>query len=284
MQGQTARAVSPALEMDGVGVRFGGLVALEDVSLRVAPGEVLGVMGPNGAGKTTLFNVVSGFVRPTSGHLSFHGSPLRPRPHRLTRLGVARTLQGLGLFAGLSVLDNVVAGARHSVRPGFLSALLGLPRTDREEDRLRGEALDLLHRLGVGDVASLPPTVLPYAVRKRVALARALVAKPTLLLLDEPAGGLGEEDIADLATLVRSLPEQTGQHTAVMLVEHNVELVMAVCDRIAVLNFGRLIATGTPTEVQEDPAVAEAYLGSPAEEPAEPHRTAEPSRTEGERG
>ena len=255
-----------ALELHGVGVRFGGLVALENVSLTVAPGEVVGVMGPNGAGKTTLFNVVSGFVRPTSGTLSLDGEELRPRPHHLTRLGIARTLQGLGLFAGLSVLDNVVAGARHTARASFLAGLFGLPRSDADEDRLRTEAMALLDRLGVADIAAHPPHVLPYAIRKRVALARALVARPRLLLLDEPAGGLGHEDIEELTTLVTDLPSRDGEKCSVLLVEHNVDMVMAVCDRIVVLEFGRMIATGTPAEIQADPAVTEAYLGAAVED------------------
>ncbi len=256
---------APALELHGVGVRFGGLVALEEVSLSVAPGEVVGVMGPNGAGKTTLFNVVSGFVRPSSGALSLDGRPLRPRTHELTALGVARTLQGLGLFAGLSVLDNVIAGARHTATTGFAAALLGLPRSDRDEDRLRHEAMTLLDRLGVAAFAAHWPLVLPYAVRKRVALARALVAQPRLLLLDEPAGGLGHEDIDELTTLVTDLPARDGEKCSVLLVEHNVKMVMSVCDRIVVLDFGRVIATGTPAEVQADPAVTEAYLGAEVE-------------------
>ena len=255
-----------ALELHAVGVRFGGLVALEDVSLTVAPGEVVGVMGPNGAGKTTLFNVVSGFVRPTSGTVSLDGREVRPRPHDLTRLGIARTLQGLGLFAGLSVLDNVIAGARHTARAGFLSGLFGLPGSDADEDRLRGEAMALLDRLGVAELAAHPPHVLPYAIRKRVALARALVARPRLLLLDEPAGGLGHDDIEELTTLVTDLPSRDGGKCSVLLVEHNVDLVMAVCDRILVLEFGRTIATGTPEQIQADPAVTEAYLGAAVED------------------
>ena len=268
-QAQSSTLDPPAsLELHGVGVRFGGLVALEDVSLTVAPGEVVGVIGPNGAGKTTLFNVVSGFVRPTSGSLSLDGEELTPRPHQLTRLGIARTLQGLGLFAGLSVLDNVIAGARHTARASFVAGLFGLPGSDQDEDRLRVDAMALLDRLGVAEMAKHPPHVLPYAVRKRVALARALVARPRLLLLDEPAGGLGHDDIEELTTLVTDLPARDGEKCSVLLVEHNVDLVMAVCNRIVVLEFGRTIATGTPDEVRANPAVTEAYLGAPVEDGA----------------
>ncbi|PZG24269.1 ABC transporter ATP-binding protein [Micromonospora craterilacus] len=250
------------LALHHIGVRFGGLTALDDVSLRVSPGEVVGVIGPNGAGKTTLFNVVCGFVAPHTGSLTLDGRPLRPRPHRLTRLGIARTLQGTGLFAGLTVLENVMAGASHAARTGLLPALLGLPRSDRDERRLRRHAHDVLDELGIAAHAEAAPGTLPFAVRQRVALARALAARPRLLLLDEPAGGLGAEDVAGLAELIRGLPRRAADPCAVLLVEHHMDLVMAVCDRIVVLDFGRVVAAGPPEAVREDPAVVDAYLGA----------------------
>ncbi|MET8281587.1 ATP-binding cassette domain-containing protein [Micromonospora sp. NPDC005174] len=256
------------LELHDIGVRFGGLTALDDVSLRVPPNRVVGVIGPNGAGKTTLFNVICGFVPPHTGSLTLDGRPLRPRPHRLTRLGIARTLQGTGLFAGLSVVENVMTGASHTARAGFGAALLGLPRSDRDEHRLRRHALDILDGLGIAEHAGAAPGTLPFAVRQRVALARALAARPRLLLLDEPAGGLGADDIADLAELVRQLPRRDTDPCAVLLVEHHMDLVMAVCDEIVVLDFGRVIATGTPAEIRDDAAVTEAYLGALVEEAA----------------
>ncbi|MFG1883308.1 ABC transporter ATP-binding protein [Micromonospora sp. NPDC049102] len=256
------------LELHDIGVRFGGLTALDDVSLRVPPNRVVGVIGPNGAGKTTLFNVICGFVPPHTGSLTLDGQPLRPRPHRLTRLGIARTLQGTGLFAGLSVVENVMTGASHTARAGFGAALLGLPRSDRDERRLRRHALDILDGLGIAEHAGAAPGTLPFAVRQRVALARALAARPRLLLLDEPAGGLGADDIADLAELVRQLPRRDTDPCAVLLVEHHMDLVMAVCDEIVVLDFGRVIATGTPAEIRDDAAVTEAYLGAHVEEAA----------------
>lgn len=253
-----------ALAVEDVTVAFGGLVALEDVSFGVDPGEVVGVIGPNGAGKTTLFNVVSGFVRPTAGRLTWDDRPFRPRPHRLARLGIARTLQGVGLFRHLTAVENVMVGASTRRRAGFLSALGGLPRSDRDEARLRDEAREWLDRLEVGAAADVPAVALPYPLQKRVALARALVSHPRLLLLDEPAGGLGAEDIEPLVDLVRALPADPDHPCSVLLVEHHMDLVMRACDRVVVLDFGRLVATGTPDEVRADPAVAAAYLGEEA--------------------
>jgi branched-chain amino acid transport system ATP-binding protein len=257
------------LALHNVGVRFGGLVALEDVSLRVPAGRIVGVIGPNGAGKTTLFNVVCGFVAPTSGSLTLDGQPFRPRPHRLTRLGIARTLQGVGLFHGLTVLENVMAGASHAARAGFAAALFGLPKSDRDERWLRQQALDLLAELGVAQHAAAAPATLPYAARKRVALARALIARPRLLLLDEPAGGLSAEDIAELSELITALPSRTDGACSIMLVEHHMDLVMSVCHDVVVLDFGKVIAAGTPEQVRDNPLVTEAYLGAdvPAEAP-----------------
>ena len=230
---------APGLSLQQISVRFGGLVALDDVSLRVPPGRTVGVIGPNGAGKTTLFNVVCGFVAPASGTISLDGRALRPRPHRLARLGIARTLQGVNLFAGLTVLENVMVGAEHA---------------GRKPD----SAWEALERCGVAPHAHALPGGLPYAVRKRVALARALVAQPRLLLRHDPAGGLGAEEIDELGELI------TGLSCAVLLVEHHMDLVMAVCDEILVLDFGRPVAQGTPAEIRTDEAVVDAYLGAAA--------------------
>ena len=251
-------AEGEALRIDAVTVRFGGLTALENVSLIVSPGEVVGVIGPNGAGKTTLFNVICGFVRPDEGDVAWGQRSLRNvKPHQLAGLGIARTLQGVGLFAGLTALENVMAGAERRRRAGLASALLGLPRSDRDERALRAAARDALGVLGVADVAGRLPGTLPFPVQKRVALARALVAQPQLILLDEPAGGLGGDDMQELGQRIRALRGDM----AVLLVEHHMDLVMSVCDRVVVLDLGRRIAEGTPAEVRSDERVLDAYLG-----------------------
>ncbi|KQQ41941.1 ABC transporter ATP-binding protein [Nocardioides sp. Leaf307] len=253
-----ASATGPVLELRDVTVTFGGVTALSGVGLAVRPHQVLGVIGPNGAGKTTLFNVACGFVTPDTGTIVREARELgRLHAHQLAGLGMARTLQGLGLFDRMSVLDNVVVGADRHASVGFLGSLLALPRAAREERELRERARAVLEELGIAAYADRYPPSLPYPVRKRVALARALAAEPTLLLLDEPASGLSADEMDELGDLVRSLTDRM----SVMLVEHHMDLVMRVCDEITVLDFGRVIAHGTPAEVRDDPAVLAAYLG-----------------------
>ncbi|OZC56355.1 ABC transporter ATP-binding protein [Rhodococcus sp. RS1C4] len=282
--------------MTDVDVTFGGVVALSNVSLDVRPGEVLGVIGPNGAGKTTLFNVACGLVRPHTGTLTRNGVPLsRLRPHDLPKLGMSRTLQGLGLFDRMSVVDNVMIGADRRARTGILAGLLGLPSSASDDAAVRSAAMATLERLRIDRYADRLPPSLPYAVRKRVALARALVSEPSLILLDEPASGLSSDEMAELGNEIRALahpeissslkstPASPGHsagstptspgHSAgstpaasapasVMLVEHHMDLVMSVCDRIFVLDFGKVIAHGSPDEIRQDPAVLAAYLGN----------------------
>jgi len=250
---------SSVLEVCDVSVHFGGLTALDAVSLTVEAGQVVGVIGPNGAGKTTLLNVLCGFIRPDAGEVLIDGRRYHDlRPHRLARLGIARTLQGVGLFGGLSAIENVMMGANCRARAGFWSALLGLPRSSRDERRLRQEAAAALDRVGAGEVADARPAELPYGMRKRVALARALAARPTVLLLDEPASGLSEGELAELGGLIRELAAET----SLVIVEHHMDLMMSVCDSLVVLDFGKVISRGSPQEIQADPAVTAAYLGT----------------------
>jgi branched-chain amino acid transport system ATP-binding protein len=251
-------AGAEGLVMSGITVTFGGLTALDDVSLSAVHGEIVGVIGPNGAGKTTLFNVICGFVRANSGSLTYRGKPMRRhQPHDLAKLGIARTLQGVGLWRGMTVLENVMAGTHASSSADFASALFGLWRSSREERRLRERALELMAELHIAQYARAYPESLPYGTQKRTSLARALIADPTLLLLDEPASGLSADDMSELSALLRGFRPKMG----ILLVEHHMDLVMSTCDRLVVLNFGRVIATGSPAEIQENSEVTTAYLG-----------------------
>lgn len=251
----------PLLAADALTRRFGGLVAVNQVSFTVHSGEIFGLIGPNGAGKTTLFNLITGLIQPSSGQMRYGGEDIsRLRPHQIAAKGIARTFQNIRLFGDLSALENVMVAQHVHTRSGVLTGVLGLPPAPQEEQQIRQRSLELLDLVGLRDRADDRAKNFAYGDQRRLEIARALALKPQVLLLDEPAAGMNPNEKHQLSDFIRSI--RTQFDLTVLLIEHHVPLVMGLCDRIAVLDFGQLIALGDPATVKNDSAVIDAYLGA----------------------
>ncbi|MBD2196131.1 MULTISPECIES: ABC transporter ATP-binding protein [Calothrix] len=252
---------SIVLEAKSLTRRFGGLVAVNNVSFAVQKHEIFGLIGPNGAGKTTLFNLITALIPPSEGQLIYQGQDISQlRPHKIAALGIARTFQNIRLFGELSALENVIIGGHLHTNSGMITGVLGLPPAPSEESKSRKKALDLLEMVGLSDRTQEKAKNFAYGDQRRLEIARALALEPQILLLDEPAAGMNPSEKQQLSDFIRSLRERF--NLTIILIEHHVPLVMGLCDRIAVLDFGQLIALGKPAVVRDDPAVIAAYLGS----------------------
>ena len=250
----------PVLDVRNLGIDFGGLTAVDGFNITVGPTEISGLIGPNGAGKTTIFNLLTGVYQPTRGSVLINGIDIKGMPtHKVNRLGIARTFQNIRLFTDMTALDNVKVGMHHDIKCSFLGSLLHLPSYYQSEKKANAKAMELLDFMGLADVANVKAGSLPYGVQRRLEIVRALATNPSIILLDEPAAGMNPSETTELMHQIRRIRDTF--HIAIFLIEHDMNLVMNVCEAIAVVNYGRLIAKGTPEEIRANPAVIEAYLG-----------------------
>ena len=250
----------PVLDVRNLGIDFGGLTAVDGFNITIGPTEISGLIGPNGAGKTTIFNLLTGVYQPTRGSVLINGIDIKEMPtHKVNRLGIARTFQNIRLFTDMTALDNVKVGMHHAIKCSFLSSLLHLPSYYKAEKKANEKAMELLDFMGLADVADVKAGSLPYGVQRRLEIVRALATNPSIILLDEPAAGMNPSETTELMHQIRRIRDTF--HIAIFLIEHDMNLVMNVCEAIAVVNYGRLIAKGTPDEIRANPAVIEAYLG-----------------------
>ncbi len=256
-------SLEPMLSVSGLTRSFGGLIAVNNVSFAVNQQEIFGLIGPNGAGKTTLFNLISGLIPPSSGQLLYQGQSIaKLRPHKIAKLGIARTFQNIRLFGTLSALENIVVARHIHTKSNVFNGVLSLPSAAKEEKIAVAKGLELLNLVGLGDRATEIACNFSYGDQRRLEIARALALNPKILLLDEPAAGMNTSEKQSLSEFIRQI--STRFELTIVVIEHHVPLVMGLCDRIAVLNFGKLIALGNPYEVKTDPVVIEAYLGAEA--------------------